>query len=124
MERAIEIDGRPVKFRATAAIPRMYRMQFGRDIMVDFRELEQAAKEAAQGNGSIPIPMLEIFENVPFLMARHADPQMEEETVEAWLDGFETFSIYEVLPQLLELWKLNNQTVDHLKKKQDRLTGR
>lgn len=31
-------------------------------------------------------------------------------TPEEWLDGFNTFSIYQVLPQLIELWGLNVQT--------------
>ena len=35
MEKTIEIDGRPVTFRATAAIPRLYRLRFHRDIMQD-----------------------------------------------------------------------------------------
>lgn len=32
------------------------------------------------------------------------------DTPEEWLDGFNTFSIYQVLPQLIELWGLNVQT--------------
>lgn len=32
-------------------------------------------------------------------------------------DGFETFSIYEVLPAILELWAINAQTTAKSKKK-------
>ncbi len=42
-------------------------------------------------------------------MARHADPPIPD-TPEEWLDGFNTFSIYQVLPQITELWGLNVQT--------------
>ena len=38
-------------------------------------------------------------------MARHADPTIPEE----WLDEFSTFSIYQVLPKIIELWGLNVQ---------------
>lgn len=117
MEKIIEIDGKQVKFRATAAIPRLYRIKFGRDIMQDMKELAGALEKSEKGEENIPPEFLEVFENVAFLMARHATPDMEATTVENWLDGFDTFSIYVVLPQLLELWRLNNQTLSNAKKK-------
>ena len=117
MEQIIEIDGKQVKFRATAAIPRLYRIKFGRDIMQDMKELAGALEKSEKGEENIPPEFLEVFENVAFLMARHATPDMEATTVEDWLDGFDTFSIYVVLPQLLELWRLNNQTLSNAKKK-------
>ena len=52
---------------------------------------------------------LEMFENIAFVMAKHADASIPN-TLEEWLDGFNTFSIYQVLPQLIELWGLNVQT--------------
>ena len=33
-----------------------------------------------------------------------------------WLEAFNTFSIYEVLPQLIELWGLNVETQAESKK--------
>ena len=39
-------------------------------------------------------------------MACHADPTVPN-TIEAWLDQFDMFSIYEVLPEILELWGSN-----------------
>ena len=85
MTKEIMIDGRPVKFRATAAIPRMYRIKFRRDIMQDMREIDAAVKKAEADDGGIPVQMLEVFEIVAFIMARHADPEMEAATVEDWL---------------------------------------
>lgn len=35
MEKTINIDGKEVRLRATAAVPRLYRIKFGRDIMSD-----------------------------------------------------------------------------------------
>ena len=35
---------------------------------------------------------------------------------EEWLDNFNTFSIYQVLPQLIELWGLNVKTDVEAKK--------
>ena len=52
------------------------------------------------------IPSLEMFENIAYVMAKHADPSIPD-TPEEWLDEFNTFSIYQVLPSLIELWGLN-----------------
>jgi hypothetical protein len=48
-------------------------------------------------------------------MAKHADPTIPNE-VEDWLDNFDTFSIYQVLPQLIELWGMNINTDAEAKK--------
>ena len=47
--------------------------------------------------------------SIAYVMAKHADANIPD-TPEEWLDGFNTFSIYQVLPQLIELWGLNVQT--------------
>lgn len=52
---------------------------------------------------------LEMFENIAYVMAKHADANIPD-TPEEWLDGFNTFSIYQVLPQLIEFWGINVQT--------------
>lgn len=54
----------------------------------------------------LDIPSLEMFENIAYVMAKHADPSIPD-TPEEWLDEFNTFSIYQVLPSLIELWGLN-----------------
>ena len=50
--------------------------------------------------------LLKIFENVAYIMALHADPSTPA-SIDEWLDQFEMFSIYEVLPEILELWGSN-----------------
>lgn len=39
-------------------------------------------------------------------MAKHQNPDVPDKP-EGWLDQFNTFSIYEILPQIIELWGLN-----------------
>ena len=56
-----------------------------------------------QDDAEIPIEDLEIFENVAYIMAYHADSGIPD-TIDEWLDRFDMFSIYEVLPELLALW--------------------
>lgn len=109
MIRNIEIDGEKVPFKASAAIPRIYRMKFQRDIYKDLRALEKSVGDNSEENSNLDMFSLEMFENIAFVMAKHADASIPN-TPEEWLDGFNTFSIYQVLPQLIELWGLNVQT--------------
>lgn len=116
MEKTILIDGREVRLRASAAIPRLYRIKFHRDIIQDMKLIQQAmdlsqkqAMEDGREFSTIPLEALELFENVAYLMAKHADKDAVPATVEEWLDTFETFSIYTVFPAIEELWMANVQ---------------
>ena len=107
--RNVEIDGKQVPFKASAAIPRIYRIKFNRDIYKDLRSLEKAVGEGDENNSNLDLFSLEMFENIAYVMAKHADPNIPD-TPEEWLDEFNTFSIYQVLPSIIELWGLNVQT--------------
>ena len=115
MIKQIEIDGKQVSFKASAAIPRIYRMKFQRDIYKDLKALEKSIGDNREEGSNLDMFSLEMFENIAFVMAKHADAGIPN-TPEEWLDGFNTFSIYQVLPQLIELWGLNVQTDVEAKK--------
>ena len=115
MIKQIEIDGKQVSFKASAAIPRIYRMKFQRDIYKDLKGLEKSIGDNSEESSNLDMFSLEMFENIAFVMAKHADASIPN-TPEEWLDGFNTFSIYQVLPQLIELWGLNVQTDVEAKK--------
>lgn len=123
MQRTIEIDGQQVAFRASAAIPRIYRMRFHRDIYRDIRALDQAVGNSNEEDSNLDVFSLEMFENIAYVMAKHADPSIPD-TPEEWLDSFNTFSIYQVLPQIIELWGLNMQTDVQAKKNSAPSTGK
>ena len=122
MIRNITIDEKEVTFKASAAIPRIYRLKFGRDIYRDLAALEKNVGENEEGKSNLDLLSLEMFENIAYVMAKHADPTIPN-TPEEWLDEFNTFSIYQILPQLIELWGLNVQTDAEAKKKFDQLKG-
>jgi hypothetical protein len=123
MVKKIEIDGQQVPFRASAAIPRIYRIKFHRDIYKDLRELEKSVGTNTEEKSNLDMFSLEMFENIAYVMARHADPSIPD-TPEEWLDRFNTFSIYQVLPQIIELWGLNTQQEVESKKNFAQLTAR
>ena len=111
----LEIDGKQVPFKASAAIPRIYRIKFGRDIYKDLSVLEKAVGKDKEESSSLDLFSLEMFENIAYVMAKHADSGIPD-TPEEWLDEFNTFSIYQILPQLIELWGLNVKTDVEAKK--------
>lgn len=140
MDKIITVSGKEVGFRATALTPRLYRHKMGRDIVRDMTQLQSSFAKAVEAQNLKPpkqdaaewqkreyeeavkhaqlsVMDLEIFENVAWIMARQYDSTLPD-TPEAWLDKVDgTFSIYEVLPQILELWQLNQQTTSTPKKK-------
>lgn len=109
MDRTIKVDNQDVKFRATARTPRLYRALIGRDMIRDMNQLriaynkavsvsEDASEEEIQ-DAQMSAVDLEIFENVAYIMARHADPDMFEKSPDEWLDKFDMFSVYKILPK-------------------------
>ena len=150
----IKIDGMEVPFRASATVPRLYRAKFRRDIFRDFIALHKAMKDSIDKNAekaedsdidensekpenpeeseenaeimfsSLSIENLEMFENISFIMAKHADPDGVPDSPDEWLEQFSVFSIYEILPELLELWNLNTERQAESKKNIARLTGK
>ena len=121
--RKINIDGVEVAFKASAAIPRIYRLKFQRDIYKDIALLEKSIDDANPEASNLDTFSLEMFENIAFIMAKHADANIPD-TVEDWLDQFNTFSIYQVLPELIELWGLNIKTDAEAKKNFESLKGK
>ena len=118
MDRIITIDGKDVKFRATARTPRLYRGIIGRDMIADMNRLQKSLKKVQDGEGEqFDVVDLQIFEDSAFIMAKHADPELEQNTPDEWLDTFEMFSIYEILPEILKLWTANLKQTSTPKKK-------
>ncbi len=123
MTKIIEIDGQKVPFKASAAIPRIYRVKYGRDIFKDLMKLEKSINSSDEEESGLDVFSLETFENIAYLMAKHADPAVPD-TAEEWLDGFSVFSIYQVLPEIINLWGLNLQTQSTSKKNEQQLIGK
>lgn len=124
MTRAVMIDGQEVLLRASAAIPRLYRIKYGRDILVDMAEIKRAveAQRGASEDGetdisTLPLEALTLFENVAHLMAKHADKDNVPSDPDEWLDGFNTFSIYQIFPVIQELWEDNLRQLNVPQKK-------
>ena len=117
MEKKVMIGGKEYRMRASALIPRLYRFKFGRDMVTDMNQLTKSyqkilksknASEEEKRDAQFSVADLTIFENVAFMMVKHAGEDIPA-TPEEWLDSIEgVFSIYEILPDILSLWSANN----------------
>lgn len=127
MDRIITIDGKEVRMRASALVPRLYRFRFGRDLIQDMNRLQKKLKKASEltadstedeiEDAKLSAIDLTIFENVAYILAKHGDPEQVPDSIEDWMDQFNTFSIYEVFPEILDLWAGTNLTTAIPKKK-------
>ena len=127
LRKTVVIDGKEVEFKASAAVPRIYRMKFRRDLFVDLQKVaksvDKKGKKQGKEESEIPIENLEMFENIAYIMAQHADPKNVPSDIMEWLEQFETFSIYQILPAILELWNMNEETKSQAKKNLDQVAG-
>ena len=124
IEKTVMVGDREVRFRSSASVPRLYRLKFKRDIFKDLSKLEKSFRNKGDDEDSgLEIEDLEIFENVAYIMAFHADPTIPG-TIDEWLEQFEMFSIYEILPEILELWGTNLITEVQSKKNLSAAAGR
>ena len=145
MDKIVVVGGKTVTFRSTALIPRIYRHLMGRDMMRDMAQLRKSyeaaetarkngADEAAQNEAGLSVIDLEIFENVAWVMLKHAaDPVYDDagnrigarngdmdlwNSPDEWLDHLDgIFDVYEVLPEILDLWNKCQQTTSSPAKK-------
>lgn len=129
MQKIIEIEeGRSLNFKASAFSPIAYNRLFpGRDFLRDMNGL----KEAHEREGTDPdtkeesftMDDYEHFVRIAYTFAyqgmaptpRETDEQraFREQYPDAWdwIDSFNTFSIYEILPEIIKLWYQNEKTI-------------
>lgn len=105
MEKTIKIGDKDVTLRATAATPYLYREAFGRDMFVDMAEAQNGGNTA-------------LFTRAAYIMAKQADAKTANTIVE-WLDQFSMFDVMQAVPQIMDVWGLNEETTVKSKKKAD-----
>lgn len=111
MDKVLNINGKSVGFRSTASTPMRYRNRFGRDIFDDLLAIQNDLKKEE----GFSLKSLEAFEFLSYTMAKQYDPSIPD-TPEDWLDEFESFSIYEYLAEIMDLWARNESTTSEAKK--------
>ena len=111
MEKIIKIGDRPIKFKSTGATLLRYKLQFQRDMLTDLLMLEKAINKKDETNiNSID---LEMFYNLLWTFAKTADKTIEPPL--EWLDSFEEFPIFDIIPELQDLIFSNFKTITNSK---------
>lgn len=112
MEKVIIIDGKEVKLAATSGALYRYREEFKSDFLRDLTDLESKLKKIKKSENQDENRLeefkqcqLEMFERIAYTMAKTADPSIPP--IDRWLDNFNMFSIYEVLPEIMEIASSN-----------------
>ncbi len=113
MEKTITIDGQKIRFKSNGATPLRYKAQFGRDYFKEILKLTPLEK--MQDNKTVNFSMddlelvdFEIFYNIAWIMAKTADPTIQEPI--EWLDQFDEFPLSEIIPELQDLMISSFQT--------------
>lgn len=127
IKKTIKVCGKTVSLGASALLPKIYRINFQRDMVSDMNRLRRSitaaqslpsdATQEERQAAALDVLDLTIFEQMAWAMAYHADNTIPHDPDE-WLESFDgVFSIYEIFPTILELWGLNNQTTSAPAKK-------
>ena len=112
METTITIDGRDVRFKSTAATPLRYKAQFQSDFFADLMKMHALSKLSLDTNEmdyeALKHIDFEVFYNIIWAMAKTADKSIPEPLT--WLDDFDEFPLFDIIPELQDLIMKNLQT--------------
>lgn len=134
MIKEVNIGGRKCRLKSSAAIPRIYREKFGEDLIVGMSEIfnysnlkrklneELKAKAEAEGtefeptDDNLPAKHIETLENFAYILHKHGDPSQSDD-VEDWLEQYDLTDIYDIFPELINIWIEENKQTSTAKKK-------
>ena len=103
MEKTIYIDEKQVKLKSTAALPKRYKAQFGRDYFADLMKVAKVFGKGTKRNfgiqdisfASLDHMDMEVFYDIIWTMAKTADRTIP--------DGFEVFPLNEIMGEVKDL---------------------
>lgn len=109
MEKTVEIDGKKIKLKSTAAMPMRYKSQFRSDYYGDLIKMAKAFGIDETGEldlGRVDYTDLDHFNfdvlyNIIWTLAKTADPTIPDPLT--WLDEFDVFPLEEIFPAINDL---------------------
>lgn len=113
MERTVRIGNIDVNMKATANTPRFYRMEFGKDMIVELQKFMNHVDDEGRIIGNFDFS---VIENLAFIMQKQADGLND---IEAFLDQFEMDDVYEATAEIISLWTDSKKTTSTAKKKEN-----
>lgn len=116
MEKTLLIDGKEIKFKSGASFARIYKTQFGKDIltviMPVIAEVLQGLDEVMESKEFTPSALGNVLEsvytielidiqNIIWSMAKLADKTIPEP--ELWEEQFNEFPVFDIMKDLLDI---------------------
>lgn len=111
MEKVVVAAGKAIKLKASALTPRLYRTEFGRDLLIDISAV--ISGKTADGFPA----SIEIYENIAYVMAKQAGDT--HSSIAEWLNALEANAVYELIPAIIDLWAANEATTAEIKKNKE-----
>ena len=125
MQKTITIDGREVKFKASASLVYRYKAQFGKDLLdIIMPFISAIASAQASGAGELDLGAvlggadgMEIADvyNIIWVMAKTANPDIPEPI--DWYDSFDEFPAIDIGQELIDILIPSMITTEKSKKK-------
>jgi hypothetical protein len=114
MYREIKIGEKSIPMLANGATPIRYRMVFGKDIMNEFKRVNEDMGSATDS-----------LAELAFIMSKAAEAQSEHKTMAVlnqesfidWLEQFEPLDLVLASEDIVNLYLGNEQTLSEVKKK-------
>jgi hypothetical protein len=126
----INVDGKMLAFKASGMTQITYDSLFrGRNFINDIMSLRDIRSDIdAAGDDMTKVNIstddLRVFANVCYTMRYQAMSSSEKKafrikypTAYDWLDDLNTFDIYTILPQVMDLWNLDSVSTSKLEEK-------
>lgn len=106
MEKVITIDGIDVPLKVTAGCLRLYKLQFGRDLIRDIFKLKKLEKYIEGDSVDLPDDAIalidfEVFSDLLWTFAKKADKSIKSPM--EWEDGFSHIPFKTVFPEIIDL---------------------
>lgn len=114
MEKIINVSGKDVLLKSSASTLYIYQMQFKSDMLVDMKKLQGKLDSVKNSDEQFDVLDLMLFEKIAWSLAKTGNPNIPP--IEQWLDDFDIFSIYEILPAISDLLLASFKSVDAQKK--------
>ena len=128
--KEIKVGDKMLAFKASGMTQITYDSLFrGRNFMSDISSLRDISDDIEtagddMSNINISTDDLRIFANVCYTMRYQAMSSSEKKafrikypTAYNWLDALDTFDIYTILPQVMDLWHLDSISTSRLEEK-------
>lgn len=130
MQKTINIDGRDVKFKASASIIYRYKQYFQKDLLEVIMPFISVIYSGVAGDGVAGDEEIDIqaivdeakdnleltdITNVIWIMAKTADREISEPA--DWYDEFDQFPLFDVASELVEILLPSMVTTEKSKKK-------